>query len=131
MKSIFRCVLTLFVMLFALVATKGSTHLHEDVKAVHQIRLLSTNYAFGHLPELSSNEHHALLFSDMLDVWECKDFQDVNEVSLLLYYTIIPVWLSAMNISVDERQNFKFPTEPTGVIRNPRYILFRCIKIPI
>jgi|GEM_PF-1141720 hypothetical protein len=131
MKVMFRNILTLFVMLFALVTAKGNTHLHQKVSVSKQVKFLSTDYSSFELPEISSNVHHLTLFSGMLDAWECNDPQELNEPDQLLYFTIIPVWLSAMGVMYDRKQDFSFPTEHIGVILNPRYILFKCIKIPI
>lgn len=127
----FRNILTLFVMLFALVAAKGNVQLHQDVNGMKQLELLSTDYSTLELPEVSSNVHHMTLFSGMLDAWECSDAQELKEFDQLLYFTIIPIWLSAMGVRYDKKQDFSFPTEHIGVILNPRYILFKCIKIPI
>lgn len=127
----FRNILTLFVMLFALVAAKGNVQLHQDVNGMKQLELLSTDYSTLELPEVSSNVHHMTLFSGMLDAWECSDPQELSETDQLLYFTIIPVWLSTMGVMCDKKQDFSFPTENIGVILNPRYILFKCIKIPI
>lgn len=131
MKAIFRNVLTLFVMLFTLVTTKGSTQLHQDVNDSERLAILSTDYTSFQLPEISSNVHHLRLFSDFLDAWECSSPEELNGVDQLLYFTIIPIWFSAMGEWHEKKQNFSFPTEHVGVILNPRYILFKCIKIPI
>lgn len=127
----FRNILTLFVMLFALVTAKGNTHLHLDVNHKEQLEFLSTDYSSFEFPAISSNVRHMTLFSGMLDAWECNDPQELNEADQLLYFTIIPIWLSAMGVRYDKKQDFSFPTAHIGVIHNPRYILFKCIKIPI
>jgi len=131
MKAMFRNVWILFVMLFALATVNGNTRLHLDVDQYKQLEFLSTPNTSIQLPEISSNSHHIALFSGMLEAWECSDAQELKEVDQLLYFTIIPIWLSAMGVRYDKKQDFSFPTEHIGVILNPRYILFKCIKIPI
>ncbi|UZJ66375.1 hypothetical protein OKW96_10120 [Sphingobacterium sp. KU25419] len=130
MKAMFRNVWILFVMLFALATVNANTRLHLDVDQYKQLEFLSTLNTSIQLPEISPNSHHIALFQVCLkhgSVAMPKSSRKLTNCFILpSFLSGYRQWESGMTknrISVS-RLNI-------GVILNPRYILFKCIKIPI